>query len=391
MKTVVMIGGGIGGLTAALCLRSRGVEGMVYERAPTFAEAGAAITLWPNATRILRRIGVLEVLQSCGHEAASGGGLICDWGGRPLKRLEFSSADAPTLFLHRAELLAALQTAVADGHVVTGKTFQHSERDGARIRAVFSDGSTSVWADGLVGADGIHSAVRAQWLHDGEPEYRGYVAWRGIARWEGEAVATETWGRGKRFGLVPIGNHRIGWWAAANVASPERTVLRNTPAMWKTEVLRLFGSSHFPIPELVQATPDDRVLCHMIQDRSPPPTSPPLEGPITLLGDAAHPTTPNLGQGACMAIEDSAVLAHAVEAIPDSASAFRVYEATRAERTRRISVESRRLGSIGQWRNPLACMVRNTLFRASSTPALRRRLEELWTYDAWNAPLMMPS
>ena len=107
------------------------------------------------------------------------------------------------------------------------------------------------------------------------------------------------------------------------------------------------------------------------------------------LGDAAHPTTPNLGQGACMAIEDAAVVAHALAAIPDVAQAFRIYEATRFDRTAGVVKESLKMGALGQWQNGLACALRNVLVRHSPTRGIERTLRELWFYDAWDAPLIV--
>ena len=114
------------------------------------------------------------------------------------------------------------------------------------------------------------------------------------------------------------------------------------------------------------------------------------EGVITLLGDAAHPSTPNLGQGGGMAIEDAAVLARAVYAVPNLTAAFQVYEATRRERTERIVRESLSLGRIGQWKNPLACALRDFMIRHASERRLQRMFQELWVYDAWTVPFIMP-
>ena len=226
------------------------------------------------------------------------------------------------------------------------------------MRAVFADGTHSEWGDGLIGADGIRSAVREATLADGAPVYRGYVAWRGVAEFassgaDGEIVG-ESWGRGMRFGFIPRGLGRGGWWATANKPGRQgQATCAETQGQWKKEILARFGKWHAPIPKLLETTPESAILCNAIMDRAPPKVPRAWgEGPITLLGDAAHPTTPNMGQGACMAIEDGAVLARAVAEMPDMAAAFRAYERARLARTAKIVRESLKLGgagAVGEW------------------------------------------
>jgi len=392
MKTLLIIGGGIGGLTAAACFHARSagrVQPIVYERAEELKEVGAAIAVWPNAGRILKHLGLLEKLMPRSYVAPAGA--LRDASGQILKRMLTADGKIPVMFAHRAELLAAILSAVPSDSIHLGKRCVNIERGEQGVRAVFADNTFSPWANGLIGADGIHSIIREKTIADGNPLYRGYVAWRGVATFESEEIVGETWGRGKRFGFIPLGNGRVGWWAAANDPTPEET-LKRTPPQWKSDVLKLFGEWHLPIRQVIEATPAESVLCNAIADRpAPPPNKPWGEGAVSLLGDAAHPTTPNLGQGACMAIEDAAVLAYAVDAIPEVPTALRVYEATRTERTAKIVTESLKFGRIGQWKNPLACAARKCLIRFGPERRLRKQFQELWNYDAWNVPLLMPA
>ncbi len=388
MARIIIIGGGIGGLTAAACLRARGIESNIYERATEMREVGAALALWPNATRILKRLAVLEGLLARAHTPPVGA--LRDAKGKVLLRMAALQSDVPSVFAHRADVHSALMTAIPAASMHLDKQCAGVERDGERIRALFSDGTMSNWADGLIGADGIRSVVREQTLHDGPPIYRGYVAWRGVANFEpGEEIVGESWGCGKRFGFIPLGRGRVGWWATANKPGNEgeRTCAR-APAQWKEELLKEFARWHAPIPALLAATPESAFLCNAIMDR--PPLPPHWgDGLVTLLGDAAHPTTPNLGQGACMAIEDAAVVALALAAIPEIPTAFRVYENTRLERTSWIVRESLKFGKIGQWENRLACELRNRLVQVAPRRRMRRQFRNLWLYDAWDTPLVM--
>src|SRR5215208_4939325 len=217
LMRIVIVGGGIGGLAAALALRREGFEPEVYERAPALLEAGAAIAVWPNAFRVLERLGLgATVLARAGRMRS------VRWLGRdghPYNRFMFPETGAPAVALHRADLQGALLRSLPAGSVHLGKAFAGFDVGGAEVRARFEDG-TEAACDVLVGADGLHSRVRAQVLGDGEPVYRGYTVWRGVARLEHAALppqtASEVYGEGGRFGIGPVGRGRTGWWATAN-------------------------------------------------------------------------------------------------------------------------------------------------------------------------------
>ena len=214
---ILIVGGGIGGLCAALALRREGFEPEVFEQAPALLEVGAAIAVWPNAMRVLRRLGLGDAVRAKGGllEKArwmeSNGGL--------LKQFALPVGDATGVALHRADLQGALLRALPPESVHLGKTFESFEHAGEEVRVKFEGGET-VACDVLVCADGLHSRSRAQLLSDGEPVYRGYAVWRGIARLEHPALAprtaSEIYGRGMRFGIGPVGRGRTGWWATAN-------------------------------------------------------------------------------------------------------------------------------------------------------------------------------
>lgn len=393
MVKVVIIGGGIGGLATAGCLRLRGIEADVYERAPQLRELGAALGLWPNATRVLKCLGVLEELIQHAHVPPAGA--LRDWRGRELVKMHQLETDVPTVFAHRADLHRALAEAIAPEKLHLNKNCTGIQRHEKQVRAVFDDGTFSDWVDGLIGADGIRSTLRDVTLRDGAPTYRGYVAWRGVAAFDTalpeDRIVGETWGRGQRFGFIPLGPGRVGWWATVNKPGNQGQITcGQSPGEWKRELRQRFRQWRTPIPQVLAATEESGLLCNAIMDRVPPRLPQPWgDGPITLLGDAAHATTPNLGQGACMAIEDGAVMAQALAAIPDIAAAFRVYEMTRFQRTAVIVRDSLKLGALGQWENVLACAVRNFVMRRSPETGLLRRVRSWWLYDAWNTPLIM--
>ncbi len=357
-RRLIIAGGGIGGMAAALALERAGVEVCVYERSPAFTEVGAGMSLWPNATRILKSWGVLEDLLATGEPVTHFDLLRPD--GATISEISMRGFDTPTLCLHRADLHRALIRAHPPSRLVSnGRLLRFAQKAGSGVTAEFAGGLRAD-ADGLIGADGVNSAVRAQLHGAAPPIYRGYCIWRGIAPQvpgERKGHITETWGRGQRFGVMPIGGGRVCWYATRNgpEGRPEGAEGR------KGEILRLFAGWHHPIQDLIEATDPAEIMRNEARDRTA--LSRWGEGCVTLLGDAAHPITPNVGQGACMAIEDAACLAKAVAAHPDLPSAFASYEAARRGRTAFVGNQSRRIGAIGQLENPFAVAARNVIAR----------------------------
>ena len=203
--------------------------------------------------------------------------------------------------------------------------------------------------DAVIGADGIRSRVRQGLFGTSDPIYRGYAVWRGVARYDGGAIGpgtnSETWGAGKRFGILDIGQDKFTWYATLNVPSDHHDATGGR----KREIQQAFAGWHDPIANLIEATVDDEILKNGAYDNAP------LRrwgnGLVTLLGDAAHPCTPNLGQGGCMALEDALVLAKCVGKGICLETALRRYESVRYSRTRHIQKRSLMMGHIGQWEN----------------------------------------
>jgi len=237
------------------------------------------------------------------------------------------------------------------------------------------DDGTKVHTDLLVGADGLRSRVRAQMVADGEPLYAGYTSWRGVAA-AAEllpgAETSETWGRGARFGIVPIGHGEVYWFAVA--AAPPGGADTDV----KAELLQRYRGWHAPIQELISATPADRIVRTDITDR--PPISRWVDGRVALLGDAAHPMTPNLGQGGCQAIEDAVVLAECLSGHSDLPAALAEYQTRRVPRANGIVSASLRVGKMAQWSNPLACRLRDTAMRLTPESAVLRQMRPVLTF-----------
>ena len=379
---IAIIGGGIGGLTAALTLRQFGFEPDVFEQAPALLEVGAAIAVWPNAMRILERLGL-------GKEIIRRAGIIeqvrwLDSNGKLLNSTRFPKSVAPAVALHRADLQSVLVHAVPPDSIHLGKALLSFQEEGSEVHARFADDST-VECNLLIACDGLHSRVRTQLLDDSRPVFRGYTVWRAttnvMPRELTPATAIEIHGKGKRFGLGPVGMNRIGWWASANEpAQPGDHVESHAPDQVH-ELLTLFAGWYGPVLELIAGTPDKSIVRTAAFDH--PATRKWGQGRVTLLGDAVHPTTPNLGQGGCMAMEDAVILARCLRQHGATAEGLRAYERLRYSRTKAVTGLSRLYGGVGQWEKPWATRLRSTALSLVPQVITRRLLRLVFDYEAF--------
>lgn len=395
---IAIIGGGIGGLTAALALRQFGFAPQVFEQAPNLLDVGAAILMWPNAMRVLDRIGLATAIREHGAVLEKARWLRSD--GRLLNQFLLPKSDVPAVALHRADLQHTLIQALPPDTIHLGHVFERYEQLPDQIIAHFSN-ARSFACDALIAADGVHSRARTQLLNDGLPTEHDYVAWRGVAPHTPPTVmantATEIYGRGQRFGFGPLGSGKVGWWASTN-----KSLLRDhrvNPGSEagalaiRDELLRLFEGWHAPVLDLIQATPLTAFVRNGVFDRSAI-TSWGVDR-VTLLGDAVHPITPNLGQGGGLAIEDAAILARCFEKYvsPEHRSteqtrsavttALRRFAALRRARAATVARYSRFYGVAGQWEGSFAVGLRDRILSLVPNVLTVRFLRGVFDYDAY--------
>ncbi|MBN9684633.1 MULTISPECIES: FAD-dependent monooxygenase [unclassified Corallococcus] len=374
-RHVLIAGAGIGGLTLACALQRAGLRATVFERAEALRPVGAGIIVQMNAAVALRRIGLCDAVVAEGERAERT--LILDSTGARITAVDVRSLQEelgiPMVSVHRARLQAVLRAHAGPEEAVRlGVSVTGFEDDGARVTVTLSRGER-VTGDVLVGADGLRSAVRTGLLGAQPTRYSGYTSWRGVCPGADLVEAgqcTETWGPGARFGIVPIGHGEVYWYATLNAPAGAEDAPGQTLAVLQER----FAGWHAPIAKLLAATPPERVLRTDIHDR--PPVRQWSRGRVTLLGDAAHPMTPNLGQGGCQAIEDGVVLAECLAAPGSVEDALRAYEARRVKRANALVVRSHQVGRVAQWENGAARFVRDALFRRVPQSAARR---QLWT------------
>jgi salicylate hydroxylase len=343
---IAVIGGGIGGLTAALALRQAGFEVDVYEQAPELTQIGGGINMGPNAARVLRRLGLGPGLDREGVRPI--GSHQRRWeDGRTLQRASLNPRceelyGAPHITIHRADLLAVIASGFPSERIHLGHRLVGLQGQGDATEASFDNG-VHVRADVLVGADGIHSAVRAALFGEEEPRFAGCVAYRGLVPAEriadlGLELGSQSWvGPGAHFVHYFVSRGQllnfVGW-TELDTWNREDWTDRVTP----DRALAAFAGWHSQIRRIIAAA--DKCFIWALFDRDPLARW--SVGRTTLLGDACHPMYPFMGQGAAQAIEDGAALAACLAAGDgDPAEALRRYEGLRLPRVTRLQQLSR--------------------------------------------------
>jgi 2-polyprenyl-6-methoxyphenol hydroxylase-like FAD-dependent oxidoreductase len=369
---IAIIGGGIGGLTAAVALARRGLDAEIYEQAPALEEVGAGVGLWPNAVRALERIGLVDKVGQLAGTVARQGLKRPDgtWLMYLPTELMQNRWGAGFTVVHRAELQALLAAQLDPASIHCGARCTGIRDTGKAVTARFEDGR-EVNTDVLVGADGVHSVVRTALFGPARLRYRGYTCVRSLTPAGsvpplGDGI--ETWGQGARFGLAPASGDRVVWYAMWNApAGGDHD--GNTAARLRT----LFGAWHDPIPAVIEATPGSAIVRNDIYDRWPTRTW--TRGPVALIGDAIHPMTPDFAQGACQAIVDATALAECLAEGGDVQEALRHYQQLRWRNAAAVTLLARNYGSMGQWQGRIACAARGGLMRVLPLSLQLRQLD----------------
>ena len=367
-----IIGAGMGGLTVAATLRRAGFDAQVYEQAARFERVGAGIQMMPNSMQVLRQIGVEEKLRAAAFEPYSHLNRESDTG-RVIRELPMPESlfGAPYLCMHRAVLHDALASVVPAGVIHLNRKLAGLDQSDDQVTLTFTDGARAQ-ADAVIGADGVHSLVREIIIGPDAPIHKGRIAYRAIypaALLRGFDIGpsrTKWWGPDRHIVIYYTTAARDEVYFVSSVPEPAEWL---SPESWSAKgdvhELRLAYSGFHPdVRAVLDACPD----CHKwaILEREPLPRW--SAGRVALLGDACHPMTPYMAQGAATAIEDAAILARCLEEVAgqDISGAFQRYEAHRKPRTSRIQ----------------AISSANTWMRGGDEDT-----SWLYGYNAWNVPL----
>jgi len=375
---IAIIGGGIAGLTTAISLNQRGFRTEIFEAAQEIKGVGAGLSLAANAMKGLGRLGLMEEVVDLGRVLPSFS--ILDQKGKVITTADSDAISQKwgldNFLIHRADLHRFLLSKIDSKQIHTGKRSVSFQYVHDKIEIIFADSSVYM-ADYLIVADGIHSVIRNQLLPNAEPRYAGYTCWRAVIENKDLDIkqSSETWGRKGRFGIAPLANDLLYWFACINAPEKDPRMKEFTVA----DLKEVFKEYHPPIPAILDRTSNSQLLWNDILDLQPIGRY--AFDRILLLGDAGHATTPNMGQGACQAIEDAVILAEEMAKAINPQAAFQAFEKRRLKRTHYITNTSWQVGKVAQLENPILCTIRNFAFRNLPKKINERQIEKVLETD----------
>ncbi len=349
--SIAIIGAGIGGLAAAVLLKRQGHAVRVYEQAPAFARVGAGIQMAPNATKVLRALGAEDTLRKTAFQSPRMVSRVWDTGevtsDMPMAAEAEAKFGSPYFFLHRADLHAAIAALAPAGVVELNRKVAALEQNAQGVTLTFADGAR-VMADAVIAADGVHSLVREWLLGPEQAHFTGKVAYRTTfksANMKGKhvpAVRTKWWGADRHMVIYPVTASRDEIYFVTS--QPEKAEWRTTES-WSAkgdldELRASFAGFHADVQAVLNGATE--VHKWALFERDPLPRWSQEGGRVVLLGDACHPMTPYMAQGAASALEDAMVLSRCLDGVAADgiAAAFKCYEATRKPRTSQIQMQS---------------------------------------------------
>jgi len=357
---ITIIGAGIGGLTTAIALEQKGFEVEIFESFPEMKRMGAGIVLANNAMSVFQRLGLSETIYKNSNRISSL--RLVDEKLKVLTEINLTSFEKKLgvhyAAIHRGTLQEILLKNLNSTKLHLGKRLKYVENYEKTIHLHFENG-TSHEANILVGADGIHSEVRNLFFPKTTIRNAHQVCWRGITKMKlpkkFHHELNECWGKGTRFGIVPLAAGEIYWFALANYKDDFRTEFQ------ETDLEKMFSDYDPIITKIIHSTPTNKIIVNEINDLKPIKKW--HTNKVCLIGDAAHATTPNMGQGACQSIEDALALSLCLEKEKNLEKAFSNFQKLRIKKANGVINQSWQVGKIAQLENSFGRKIRNSIMR----------------------------
>lgn len=372
-ENIDIIGGGIGGLSVALILQRNGFKVTVFESAIDIKPVGAGIILANNAMQVFRKYNLQDKLENAGNKISFM--KITDPQLKPLSIVNLSPYEkkhhVSNVAIHRSELQKILTEEVGLKNILLSKRLSIIKKN-ENYELEFDDHSKRN-SHMIIGADGIHSVVRDQLFPKGIIRKAGQICWRGICKFDlpqkYHHELNEAWGKGRRFGFVKISPVDVYWYALINDTEENRN----------TDINTLFINFHPGVSDIIHATPKEKIIFNDIIDMKP--ISHWQEGNVCLIGDAAHAMTPNMGQGACQAIEDAYILGKYLRSETNIKEALRLYEKKRIKKAQALVNTSWSIGKMAHIENSGAVWLRNTIMRVLPDSISERQMRWIFEID----------
>ncbi len=364
--TISIIGGGIGGLTLGNFLKQQNIDFKIYESAPEIKPVGAGIAMAGNAMQIFDKLGLKEKIENAGtkmHALIITDNELKTISKTDVRKLE-KKYNVSNTAIHRADLQRILSENISEHIVLNKRLSTIDKRDNYRL--TFED-KTEIESEIVFGADGVKSLVRNQILKSGEIRNAGQKCWRGVLQTEIPEKyshnAYEMWGKGKRFGFVKVRENTLYWYALVNekLYSDDMNLIEE------------FADFHPDILQIIAKTAKTNLIFSDIIDIKP--MNQWSAENLCLIGDAAHAMTPNMGQGACQAVEDAYVLSKLLETERDWNNIFHRFEQLRKAKVHHLVNTSWTIGKIAQWENFIN--VRNFIFRMLPESVNQKQMEKI--------------
>lgn len=371
--TIDIIGAGIGGLTTAIALQQKGFEVRIFEQAEQIKPVGAGIILANNAMQVFEKLGLRQAIVAQGN---------------PISAMNITKADLSTISaidlkyfeekhqvkniaIHRGILQQILVNQLKDNALQLGYQLSTLTKNEQGFILNFSNGQSTT-STYLLGADGLNSIVRNQLFAENKIRNAAQICWRGVTNFalpqQFQQELNEAWGKGDRFGFVQIADNKTYWYAL-------KSIYKKSTDYSIKELPEYFKNYHPIIKELIRTTPKHQIHTAEILDLYPLKKW--YKDKVCLLGDAAHATTPNMGQGACQAIEDAYVLSACMEKY-DLNKAFAEFQKLRMPKARQVVQTSWTLGKVAHWENALAVNIRNQLMKMTPKRINRKQSEKIF-------------
>lgn len=377
-KSYIMdiIGAGIGGLTIAIALRKKGIISRIFEQTNEIKPVGAGIILANNAMQVYEKLGLRAELEDAGNPISAM--KITDAHLKTISGVELTYFEKKyqvrNIAIHRGALQQILVRQLANDTIHLGHELLQVEKDQSEYILQFKN-DVSLRSSQLLGADGLNSIVRQSLFSASTIRNAKQVCWRGVTDFtlprQYQNELNEAWGKGDRVGFVQIAPNKAYWYALKS--------FRQDPEEFPLEEINAYFSNYHPvIRELIQSTPLQNIHTAVISDLAPITNW--HQGNVCLLGDAAHATTPNMGQGACQSIEDAYILSECLAKYKLN-QAFAEFQRLRRPKAHQVVNTSWRLGKIAHWQNPLAIMLRNQLMRITPESISQKQSDRIFQLE----------